>query len=60
MTPSLRTMPVVEARFEPLRRAWIVRLPGNVEIPVPQADDVPPLVARYAPGSAIRYVRANP
>ena len=54
--PSIRNMPTVTATFSELRRAWIVLLPGNVEMAVPQAADVEDLVAKQACGAAIRYV----
>lgn len=59
MIPSSRTLPVVVARWSDIRRAWLVALPGNVEIPVRFADQVEPLVARHAPGSSVRYVNPN-
>lgn len=59
MTPSVRSLPIVTATFSEIRRAWVVELPGRVEIAVPQAVDVEPMVARYAPGSSVRFVNPS-
>ncbi|MES2210941.1 MAG: hypothetical protein V4515_12285 [Chloroflexota bacterium] len=54
--PSERSMPVITVTWSDLRRAWIVALPGGVEMAVRQAADVESLVARHACGSAIRWL----
>ncbi len=67
--PSMRNMPTVTATYSDLRKQWLIALPGNVEIAVPQAEDVPAVVpqaedvpavvARRAPGSAIAYLNPS-
>lgn len=55
--PAPRDLPIVEARYDPLRRAWLVTLPGNLTLPARGTAEAEELVARYAPSSAIRWVR---
>jgi len=50
-------MPVVEAQWDAVRRAWIVGLPGNVFLEARDEAAVETLVRRYASGAAVRYVR---
>jgi hypothetical protein len=59
MTPSDRTMPIVRATWSDARKAWLVALPGGIEMAVPQAADVEPLVARHAPGTSVAFVNPN-
>jgi hypothetical protein len=56
MTPSLRTLPVIDATWDPLRKAFLVVLPGNVALPAPTEWDVSELVRKHAPSSAIRWI----
>lgn len=55
--PKERQMPVVEARFVELRRQWLVKLPGGLELPAADTADVEALVRRFAYGASIRYLR---
>lgn len=56
MTPSLRTLPVIDATWDPLRKAFLVLLPGNVALPAPTEWDVSEIVRKHAPFSAIRWI----
>ncbi len=58
--PSVRSMPIVTANFDPARRAWIVVLPGDIALPCRDEFDVRAIVAKHAPGSSIRFVRTSP
>jgi hypothetical protein len=49
-------MPVIEARWEPMARAFVVVLPGGIALPAPTEWDVTELVRKHAPGSALRWV----
>ena len=60
MTPSIRSMPVVTATFDPARRAWIVVLPGGIAMPCRDEFDVQALVAKHAPGSSVKFIRTSP
>jgi hypothetical protein len=51
-----RVMPVIEARWEPMARAFVVVLPGGIALPAPTEWDVTKLVRRHASGAAIRWV----
>jgi hypothetical protein len=51
-----RVMPVIDATWDPLRKAFVVVLPGNVALPAPTEWDVSELVRRHASGAAIRWV----
>lgn len=57
MTPAERDMPVVTATYHELRRAWVIALPFGPDLEARTEADVTSLVARYAPGSAVRYLR---
>jgi hypothetical protein len=54
MTPSERSMPVIEARAR--GSEWIVRLPGGRYLVRPSETAVRRLVAAEAPGSAIAFL----
>jgi hypothetical protein len=53
---SERVMPVIDATWDPLRKAFVVVLPGKVALPAPTEWDVSELVRRHAAGSAIRWI----
>ena len=53
MTPALRTMPELTATK--IRGKWYIALPDGTELIASSADQVYRLVARHAPGSAIRF-----
>lgn len=57
--PSDRNMPIVRATWSDARKAWLVALPGGIEMAVPSAADVEPLVARHAPGTSVAFVNPN-
>ena len=44
------------ATWDPLRKAFVVVLPGNVALPAPTEWDVAEIVSRHAPGSSIRWI----
>jgi hypothetical protein len=52
-----RDLPVVDARWDELRRRYIVDLPGSLRLECRDEADVEAAVRRYAPWSAIRYHR---
>ena len=54
---ELRRMPVVPCYWHELRRAWVIALPFGPDLEARTEADVTSLVARYAPGSSIRWVR---
>ena len=56
MTPSIRTLPVISATWDPLRKAFVVVLPGNVALPAPTEWDVSEIVRRHASGASIRWI----
>ncbi len=55
MTPRERTMPTIEARWQP-RRGWAIVLPDGREFTHPSVYTIERLVRRNAPGTAIRFV----
>ncbi len=57
MTPAERDMPVVACYWSELRRAWVIALPFGPDLEARTEADVISLVARYAPGSAVRFLR---
>jgi len=57
MTPSIRTMPTIEATWNDIAREWAVALPGNLTLRAQDEGAVAHLVSKYAPGSAIRWIR---
>ena len=57
MTPSERTLPIVPAYWHELRRAWVIALPFGPDLEARTEADVTSLVARYAPGSAVEFLR---
>lgn len=57
MTPSLRTMPTIDATFDPRARRWLVRLPGGYVLHLLDERAVAEEVRHHAPGSAVRYLR---
>jgi hypothetical protein len=56
MTPSVRSLPVIEARAR--GSEWIVRLPGGRYVVRASEAAVRRLVAAEAPGSAIAFLPA--
>jgi hypothetical protein len=54
--PAERVMPVIDATWDPLRKAFVVVLPGNVALPAPTEWDVSELCRKHAPGSSVRFV----
>lgn len=53
MTPTLRTMPTITATRS--GKHWLVALPDGTQMTAIDADQVRRIVARHAPGSAIRW-----
>jgi hypothetical protein len=60
MNAAERDMPVIEARWEPMARRWVVTLPGGIALPAPTEWDVTELVRRHAAGSAVRWLYPTP
>jgi len=59
MTPSLRALPITTATWNPLRRAWLVALPGGIGLEARTEAGVAELARKHATGSAVRYVRPS-
>ena len=52
-----RVMPIVPAYWHELRKAWVIALPFGPDLEARTEADVTSLVARYAPGSAVQFLR---
>ncbi len=54
---SYNRTPTVLATWSDLRKVWMVALPGRLELPARDENEVADLVSRFAAGAAIRYIR---
>ena len=55
--PSDRTMPVVNVQYDDRIHRWIVSLPGGIKMAANDTQDAEAIVAKHAPGSAVRFYR---
>lgn len=56
MTPSLRSMPTIVAVWRP-GYGWVMAMPGDREVIAVDRAEAVQIIAREAPGSAIRWHR---
>lgn len=59
MTPSIRTLPTIEAVYSAMDRKWIVYLPHGLELMARDEAEVAHIVSGHAPGSAVRFLRQH-